>query len=238
VKIPQGGFIYNAGNAGGSSYNNYGNNAQATVTGPGIATGDGTNNLPLNAPVGWPNGYNSFYLMRYELTQGQYADFLNTVHSSTAAARYAAETTYGHNITKNSLSVADAWSYMSWAGLRPPTEMEFEKAGRDINSDARTYPWGDAAPDTATYSPPNEGGTHLRNYMNYYVAGISFKGLDVGRYMSGDIYRTAAETGASPWGIADLAGNVREFILNSTYASVPLNGMAHSPGCGVRLSRR
>jgi formylglycine-generating enzyme required for sulfatase activity len=233
VKVPQGQFVYNAGDIGGATYNNYGNGSQSNVL--------SATDRPTGAAAGWPSGYNSFYIGRYEITQGQYADFLNTVHSSTAAARYATEIGYGHSMTntgtypvkyaavdryaaKNYLSVSDAWSYLSWAGLRPPTEMEWEKAGRDINGDARTYPWGDAEPGTATYTPPNEGGKHIRNYMNYYEASMSQKVLDVGRYMSGDVFRTAAETGASPWGIADLAGNVWEFILNSAYPSIPLNG--------------
>ncbi|MDO8803790.1 MAG: SUMF1/EgtB/PvdO family nonheme iron enzyme [Elusimicrobiota bacterium] len=236
VKVPSGSFVYNAGNIGGTGYNN--------IAGPKTVGSNAGADLPSGAAAGWPNGYNGFYIGRYEITQGQYADFLNTAPSASAAALYEATVNYGHNMTsvgiypnkytavgryaaKNYLSVADAWSYMSWAGLRPPTEMEWEKAGRDISdtiTDARTYPWGDAAPDAITYAPPNEGGTHIRKYMNYYVAGMSQKVLDVGRYMSGDVSRTAAETGASPWGIADLAGNVLELILNSAYTSVPLNG--------------
>jgi len=241
VKVPQGAFVYDAAGAGSVANNNYGGGAPVTVTGPGIAAGNGANNLPLNAPVGWPNGYNGFYIGRYEVTQGQYADFLNTLPSASAAALYATETTFGHNITntgayplkyaaldrnavKNYLSVSDAWSYMSWAGLRPLTEMEWEKAARDLAPDARTYPWDSTVPGTTTYTPPNESGTHARNYMNYSVAGMTQKVLDAGRYMSGDVYRTADQTGASPWGVADLAGNVSEIVLNCAYPSVPLNG--------------
>ncbi|HBB67931.1 MAG: hypothetical protein A2X28_02865 [Elusimicrobia bacterium GWA2_56_46] len=233
VRVPSGSFVYNAGGIGGSLYNNYGGGAQATVA--------SANDIPTGAPAGWPNGYNSFYIGRYEITQGQYADFLNTVWSSTAAVLYYSGVANGHNMTnsgtypnkyaavdrnaaKNYLSVSDAWSYMSWAGLRPITEMEFEKAGRDINGDTRTYPWGNTAPDILTYTPPNEGGTCISKYLNYNNTAGCTKVLDVGRYMSGDMYRTAAETGASPWGIPDLAGNVWEFILNSSYASVPANG--------------
>ena len=243
VHVPSGSYVYNAANAGGNTFNNYGNNAQATVTGPGVALGTGLNNLPLNAPVGWPNGYNSFYMGRYELTQGQYADFLNTIPSAQAATRYEPTVGSGHNMTnagvypnkyaavdpnaaKNYLSYADAWSYFSWSGLRPPTEMEFEKAGRDISagSDARTYPWGNTAPDLVTYTPPNETGTCIKKFMNYNNTAGCTKVLDVGRYMSGDVYRTAEQTGASPWGIADLAGNVWEFNINNSWLSVPGNG--------------
>ena len=234
VRVPTGNFVYNAGNIGGSASNNWNGGSQGTVT---------SGSLPSGAAAGWPTGYTSFYIGRYEITQGQYADFLNKVESSTAAFLYEPTVGTGHNMTytpgnaygaryaavdrnavKNYLSVSDAWSYMSWAGLRPPTEMEWEKAGRDLNSDARAYPWGSTAPDTVTYAPPNEGGTCVRRYLNYNDTTGCQKVLDAGRYMSGDVYRTAAETGLSPWSIADLAGNVWEFTLNCSYLSVPANG--------------
>lgn len=235
VKVPTGSFVYNAGGIGGATYNNYGGGAQMTV--------NSTEDLPVGAAAGWPNGYNSFYIMRYELTQGQYADFLNTVHSSTAAALYAGDVNYGHNMgynppnpygwrysavdrfaAKNYLSTNDMWSFLSWAGLRPMTEMEYEKACRDTGSDARTYPWGSSLPDTDTYNPPNEGGTHKRNFANHNNTSGGQKVLDVGRYMAGDVYRTPEQTGASPYGIADLVGNAGEHVIACSYTTVPDNG--------------
>ncbi|MDO8805380.1 MAG: NosD domain-containing protein [Elusimicrobiota bacterium] len=241
VRVPTGSFVYNAGDASGNGWNTYGGGAQATVANAA--------SLPTGAPTGWPNGYNSFYMGRYEVTQGQYADYLNTIESATAAAHhysggnvpgqnmvYFSTNPYGSryltstpNAAKALLPMSDAWSYLSWAGVRPPTEMEFEKAGRDINGDTRQFPWGDTQPGLVLYTPPNEGGTFARKYLNFnhtgvsgseYVAGV----LDVGRYMSGDVYRTTEETGASPWGIADLSGNLSEYVFNCSYTSVPSNG--------------
>ena len=235
VRVPAGSFVYNAGGIGVSAYNNTGGYTQLSVT--------SVTQRPSGTTVDWPNGYNSFYIGRYEITQGQYADFLNTVQSVTAAALFYDGVAAGHNMTftpgnaygaryaavdpnaaKNYLSVSDAWSYMSWAGLRPPTEMEWEKAGRDLSPDSRVYPWGSTVPDAVTYTPPNEGGTCIRRYANYNNMTGCQKVLDAGRYMSGDVARTAAETGASPWGVADLSGNVWEFALNCSYLSVPANG--------------
>ncbi|MDD5210629.1 MAG: formylglycine-generating enzyme family protein [Elusimicrobiales bacterium] len=235
VRVPSGSFVYNIGNIGGGTFNN--------LSGPKTVTSGAGTNLPSGALAGWPNGYGGFYIGRYEITQGQYADFLNTVSSSAAVVLYSTYVEYGHNITyapdnlygaryaaadpdaaKNYLSISDAWKYMNWAGLRPLTEMEFEKAGRDINGDTRTYPWGNTAPNLSVYRPANEDGTCIRRYLNYSNAAGCRKVLDVGRYMSGDVYRTTAETGASPWGIADLAGNLWELTINCSWASVPLNG--------------
>ncbi len=231
VKVPAGTFYYNVENLDGVKYNNYGNGSQKIVDGPGIATGNGlTNNLPLNAPVGWPNGYNSFYIGRYEITTGQYADFLNNIPSTLASTLYYASnmtnagypdkyTAVNPNAPKNYLSVDEAWRYLSWAGLRPPTEMEFEKAGRDLYPDARIYPWGSSTAGE-TYTPPNEGGTFKKYFINFNTGGIN----DVGRYMSGDVYRTPEQTGASPWGIADLGSNVMERVVTCAWVTTPLNG--------------
>ena len=38
-------------------------------------------------PAAFPKGYNAFYIMKYEITQGQYAEFLNTISSDQAANR-------------------------------------------------------------------------------------------------------------------------------------------------------
>ena len=34
---------------------------------------------PVNLPAAFPKGYQAFYIMKYDLTQGQYRDFLNTL---------------------------------------------------------------------------------------------------------------------------------------------------------------
>ena len=222
VHVPEGQFKYNMG-----ATNDCGLGPNTNV--------DSVNVIPTSADSGWPNGHNSFYIMRYELTQGLYADFLNSVPASTAAARYASQNTLitfsGGLYTavapfavKNWLSTADLWSFLSWAALRPMTEMEFERAARDVSSDMRTYPWGDTAPDGLIYNSPNEGGAHNRNFMSYRANGFTYGPLDAGRYMSGDVYRTPEQTGASPYGIADLAGNLYEQVLNCTYLSVPTGG--------------
>lgn len=242
VKIPQGSFVYNAGGLGGSHHNNYGGLSQVTV--------GSANDIPTGAASGWPNGFNSFYIMRYPVTQGLYADYLNYVSDYNAnilhyntfdsgyEITYAAGNPYGSrynatypNRAMNYLSSDDLWRWLSWAALRPLTEMEYQKASRDLAPDARTYPWGDEEPlpglpngTTYFYTPPNEGGNHTKYYMNFGNQTGGEKVLDVGRYMSGDVYRTAAQTGASPYGVADLGGQVWNQVLNCQFTSVPTGG--------------
>lgn len=233
VYIPEGVFTYNAGGIGTDSYNNYGAGSEVTVS--------SSANVPTGASSGWPNGFDDFYTAKYEISQGQYTDFLNTVSDSQASSRYDATlyNTYGYTILytssaaygskystttpnrgANFISWDDAKAYLSWAGLRPMTEMEFEKAARGTGS-ANTYPWGNTAPSTTTYTV--DGGTHTKYYANFNnQAGA--KPINVGHYLSADVTRTNAETGASPYGVADLAGNVWEHIINSAGTTTPLNG--------------
>ena len=112
-------------------------------------------------PNHFPKGYHSFYIMKYELTQGQYATFLNSlfhyatdIRSIIGGKRY-----YMYRGTirvendkyvardpdrpANYLSWADALSYLDWAALRPMTELEMEKAMRGPKyPKPLAYAWG------------------------------------------------------------------------------------------------
>lgn len=81
-------------------------------------------------PAAFPKGFNAFYCMKYEITQGQYADFLNKLSLTQATARYMA----GYNTSNQSitgthpaftadapdrslayLNYADFLSYLDWS---------------------------------------------------------------------------------------------------------------------------
>jgi hypothetical protein len=106
-------------------------------------------------PAAFPNGYAAFYCMKYPwVTQAQYAEFLNTLTAAQAKSRYwphghgdaiegggtavkrvGKSPKYTYSATDPDgmcpwLSWADGTAYAAWAGLRPMTEMEFEKAIR------------------------------------------------------------------------------------------------------------
>ena len=127
----------------------------------GGSVGDGTG-IISNA---YPKGYAAFYCMKYEISQGQYADFLNTLTYTQATNRWPNYGTYRYAITNvggvysstnpyvacNWLSWADGSAYADWAGLRPLTELEYEKACRGTNAPvANEYAWGNTSITLAT----------------------------------------------------------------------------------------
>jgi hypothetical protein len=104
-------------------------------------------------PASFPNGFAAFYCMPDVLSQGQYTAFLNTLTDAQAKARYHADghgpeikrsgTPSNYTYTASApeehgvwLSWADGAAYAAWAGLRPMTELEYEKVSRS-GSDIR-----------------------------------------------------------------------------------------------------
>jgi formylglycine-generating enzyme required for sulfatase activity len=214
------------------------------VTDPNVTTdGDET---PANILPDFPKGYNSFYVMKYEISQGQYADFLNTLTSTQWSVRYSASnyninryaisysspnfTTVVSSVDKkdracNWLSWQDIIAYADWAGLRPMTELEFEKAARGTNTvTANEYAWGTGitAPAAGGISKSPEDGTETIttanancNYNN--ITWTSGDGGGVTGPLRCGIFATSTSVrwtaGASYYGVMELSGNLWEVVV-------------------------
>lgn len=229
---------------GGSTNGNLGNN---NTTGMAEGWTDDFNDVTGQIlPAEFPKGYNAFYCMKYEISQGQYAAFLNQLTNSTqATTRYPNQNGNDrHTISGswpnysasaptracNYLSWADGAAYADWAGLRPMTELEYEKACRGpLSAVANEYAWGTATviADSGdrtinVYSPSGlEDGAETNAtdvslgacvYGNNQI-GLAGVNAGTGPVRCG-LFATANSdritSGASYWGIMELSGNLWE----------------------------
>lgn len=185
-------------------------------------------------PAQFPKGYNDFYCMKYEISQTQYAEFLNTLTSTQAANRYLVSTANRYTLSGAwpvisaaagnracaFLSWSDLTAYMDWAALRPMSEMEFEKVCRGPAAHVPgEYAWGttlitdvitvgsDGTPsETATNPvPPGSG---IANFNNNVVLGPMRNGFN------GSGASNRLTLGASYYGVCELSGNVWERIVH------------------------
>ncbi len=134
----------------------------------------------------------SFYIDRFEVTNKQYKAFKES-HT------YATDR---ENHPVVSVTWQDASDYCRWAGKRLPTEEEWEKAAK--GTDGRIYPWGnDFDTKRANTAEAGRGGRAKVGSYQLEVSGSLFPGgtVEIGRY----------ESGVSPYGVYDMAGNVWEW---------------------------
>jgi len=130
----------------------------------------------------------AFSMDVYEITVGQYADFLQATEANSPSDwKTMNQPAYQKRPVAN-VDWADAAAYCKWAGKRLPTEAEWEKAAR--GTDGRLYPWGN---DPPTPRHANYGKTGSHNHGALAPVGM-------------------LENGKSPYGSYDMAGNVWEWV--------------------------
>ena len=189
-------------------------------------------------PAAWPKGQCGFYMMKHEISQGQYAEFLNTLATGQLALRLptaGAFSTNRHRLqitttpyssdrpdrAMNYMSANDLAAYCDWACLRPATETEFEKACRGNGSTRGEFAWGNTTSvNTTTFAGAGtENGTETVSAGNvvYNASTMTNGDAGLGPLRCG-IFATATstrqESGASFYGILDLSGNMAESVIN------------------------
>lgn len=147
-------------------------------------TGEDSTGATFTIPAAYPNGYSAFYMMKYELTEGQWVDFFNTLTNTQKTTRDITSNTNGgknsdSTVNRNTISWssgsastnrtdramgymgwADCAAYYDWAALRPRTELEFEKAARGVLSAVSgEYAWGNTTLVSAATISGTEDGT-------------------------------------------------------------------------------
>ena len=181
----------------------------------------------------FPVGYNAFYCMKYEISQGQFVEFANHINSGQTNI-ISATTSSRQNITGSGSSWASTTpnrahgtgypplaAYLDWAGLRPMTETEFEKACRGTNTSLyEEYAWGSTNISTTSYTLGFDGtasesitnistGTGNAVYNTTHAAGVARCGI----FAAGSPNHTREETGGSFYGIMELSGNLHECVV-------------------------
>ncbi|MBI2059221.1 MAG: SUMF1/EgtB/PvdO family nonheme iron enzyme [Nitrospirae bacterium] len=182
----------------------------------------------------------NYYIDKYEVTNANFKACVTAGEcTAPSGANSYTRTTYYGNATYDNYPVIkvnhlQGVDYCRWKGRRLPTEAEWEKAargpadgslvgltsgqctsadaagtGRNVNCNLRPYPWG----GTITSSEP-------------YATGADCTNGNVSSDCVGDTSLVGSyPTGASPYGVLDMAGNVFEWVKDgydsAYYASAP-----------------
>ena len=282
VYVPQGAFYAGDGNSSseyrlkqGSSDNDpWYISSEAAITTSNVAgdgyyyqsagsAGENSSGDSFMIQTSFPKGYQAFYQMKYELTEGQWVSFFNTLSSAARAQRdITASTVGGKNsdaaVNRNTIawdasnpmtkatttrpdrpvsyiSWPDLLAYADWAGLRPMTELEFEKSarGKDVAAVVDEFVWGNTSSNTAEageiYPDGDENGAEQitdaganvnRNSLAWSSGdgrvGGSAEGqkgpLRAGIFAESSSSR--ASSGAGYYGTMELSGNLYEMVIS------------------------
>jgi sulfatase modifying factor 1 len=166
-----------------------------------------------------------FHLAVFAITNEQFARFLSETRPSppqleqwlpwrdriTNAPNEQYRAAFGYkNHPVTNVSWFGAQAYCEWAGLRLPTEIEWEKAAR--GDDGRIFPWGD----------------------DWDGARLSWWGSHDAKETTSPV--DAFAPGRSPYGLYQMAGNVEEWCADPYQPAVYqryANGDLHLPPHGV-----
>lgn len=204
-------------------------------------------------PSIFPKGYAPFYCMKYELSQQGYVEFLNSLNygqsrnhydynGSIDQSRFHIDTLLGSNafrsqspyVACNFLNWSDLSAYLAWAGLRPMTELEFEKACRGTLPPVyHECAWGTPLIATQYYTigSPDDSTEYIAAQLNTFsgvgnaacyntdgfVSSPTTGPLRVGIFAASAMgFPTAdrATVGATYYGIMEMSGNVWERAIS------------------------
>ena len=122
----------------------------------------------------------------------------------------------GQSVACNFMSVEDMLAYADWCGLRPLTELEYEKMSRRLFLDIPFR--GECAWNSVTPMVPSKLVDAGRQSEEVVGGNVNFKAAGLGGPVRSAAFGMRAtqpeESGASYWGVMELSGNLREFYYN------------------------
>jgi formylglycine-generating enzyme required for sulfatase activity len=287
VWVPQASFVVGSGGSAPSEFYTHTTNVPFQISSENqITVGTSSGNLYYPStnyggdrdgpiPAAFPKGYAGFYCMKYEISQGDYRDFLNTLTYTQQTSRAGSVTgsagTGALNITNNNrngidiqtpgvaasftpavyacnldldanyneavdgewiacnfLGWIDGCAYVDWAGLRPMTELEYEKACRgDQAAVSGEYAWGTSTIHASSYAAlnapgannesPNAPSTTAGNASYNTTDGAIDGPLRVGLFATASSSRMTS--GGSYYGIMELSGNLWDRVVTIGHAT-------------------
>ena len=203
----------------------------------------------------FPKGYAGFYSMKYEVSQQQYVRFLNhqpeanrslldltglgalcptlSLFRNTFCYTGSGQATTNHPYLPISyLSTQHMAAYLDWTGLRPMTELEYEKACRGTEAPvAGEFAWGTNQINTDPYEVGNQNGAD-ENVQNadalpdtqgnglfllnrlYLGGGLLDGPVRLGAFAASGTRYTRVSSGGSYYGIMELSGNLSEVVVS------------------------
>jgi formylglycine-generating enzyme required for sulfatase activity len=236
VYIPTGSFY--AGSGGTETWSIYQVPASGTTTPPYLITNSaitiGAAAGNLNAVGGmaagtiattFPTGYNAFWIMKYECSQQQYADFLNNLDNVRAAFNFNGILTGSspNYIAPNperamgNMGLGMAADLADWSCLRPYSELEFEKVCRGYNTPAlpNEYVWSStnivALSTVSNVGLANETVATPTNANAHYSGGTPIR---VGLFARAT-GATRENTGAAYYGVMNMGDNQLEQVIHA-----------------------
>jgi hypothetical protein len=190
----------------------YNDGTTATVRVKGDSGLDSDNDGIVDKPD-YPTGYRPFYCYKYELTEQQYADFLNCLTpiqiSTLGIAGSSVTLTNGAyfsstpNRACENMTAQRALAYADWSGMRPMTILEMNKAS-----------YGPYQPIESEFICTSAGCGPSYGVGNTSAA-VTNGPVDVGSLDSSS--STRGSSGSSFYGIDDLTGNAVEWVVRLNF---------------------
>lgn len=254
VYIPAGSFYLGSGGTeyysftDGNTTNPYLVNSNDPITLGNSASGmlnpNGVGALSGNIPSAFPKGYNAVWTMKYECSQQQYVDFLNHLDLARANANNANPIFTGTHPNlvapvpdraMNGLGFLRTSAFADWSGLRPMSELEFEKICRGYNTPAvpNEYVWGNTS--IVQVSGVNNGGMADESVSAPVAANANIANMLPNTTRVGIFARTTGSTrtlsGGTYYGVMNMGDNAAEICFTmATADGLAIDASVHGDG--------